>query len=68
VAEYEVESSLSAAFTSIIAKEGFTPASVACLQDAIHTVQPTIPISRNHFLFTVIILTLIVFLLKLGQM
>ena len=54
--------------TSIIAKEGFTPASVACLQDAIHTVQPTIPISRNHFLFTVIILSLNCHLLKLGQM
>ena len=53
------------AFTSIIEKEGFTPASVACLQDAIHTVQPTIPISRIHFLFNVIILFLIVFLLKL---
>ena len=49
------------AFTSIIAKEGFTPASVACLQDAIHTVQPTIPISRIHFLLTVIILSLLIF-------
>ena len=38
-----------------------TAPSIDTMQDAIHTVQPTIPISRIHFLLTVIILSLLIF-------